>query len=34
MNEIELQRLYEAQLTAQTRNERIPLTTGTPPRPC
>ena len=24
MNEIELQRLYEAQLTAQTRNERIP----------
>ena len=24
MNEIDLQRLYEAQLTAQTRNERIP----------
>ena len=34
MNEFELQRLYEIQLTAQTEDERTPFTTGTPPRPC
>ena len=30
MNEIELQRLFEAQLTAQTGDERIPVGAGTP----